>query len=599
MKKKCPKCGSIAESKFCTTCGCDLSGADIVKICPNCGAETTSKFCIQCGTRIDQEETAKSEQNAKKEEIKKQEEEKKALARQREEEEKRLAKLKEEEEKKALARQKEEEEKRLAKLKEEEEKKALARQKEEEEKRLAKIREEEQKKALARQKEEEARQEQLRNKLREKKKYDEALSYMEHADQTDNKLVAAELYRRAESLFEQVLGWEDAESNSLLCARKAKACEIAVESERIAEGKKAENRPADIQESKTVVKEQKPDNSGPAKVEAKAPEGKSKSKGLIVALIIGVLVIGGIVFAMTQGKTTGSQSETSDNSSEVSSDSEAGEVYAGDLIPVDEACEIKWPEGTAILTNYQLEKSENDGDCVNLYFDYSKSGGEDDSFNGAVDVSVFQNGYELDEKTYLTTDAEDNSFNEIKEGATINVAKGFMLNDASELTVVLTAHDEDYNPITKRTQLTIPEDKAKDITGNEKYFEDTGENPIKDGIIIKDKSGELKLTGYKWIEYEGEEMLALYFDYTNLSEEENSMGGSGFDVKVFQNGIEQESSGWSTSETESHYFSLIQKGVTIHCGYSYGIKEKSDIEVKFTCYSDDGEITEEQVVKIK
>ena len=53
MKRKCPQCGNIEDSKFCTNCGHSLLGSDILKICPNCGAETTSKFCTRCGTNMD------------------------------------------------------------------------------------------------------------------------------------------------------------------------------------------------------------------------------------------------------------------------------------------------------------------------------------------------------------------------------------------------------------------------------------------------------------------------------------------------------------------------------------------------------------------
>ena len=127
----------------------------------------------------------------------------------------------------------------------------------------------------------------------------------------------------------------------------------------------------------------------------------------------------------------------------------------------------------------------------------------------------------------------------------------------------------------------------------------TGEEAIKDGMSIKDKEGELKLTGYKWSEYEGDEMLVLYFDYTNLQDVETSLSSSSFNIKVFQNGVEQENSGWSASEAESHYFSKVQKGTTMHCAYSYSVKEKSEIDVKFTCYTDDGEKNKEQKVSVK
>ena len=565
MKRKCPKCGSIEESKFCTNCGQDLSNADVVRICPNCGAETTSKFCIQCGTKIDQvgagiaKNTKMSDSINEKVELQNSD-----------------IKRKEEEEKQRIAKQKEEEEKRrIAKQKEEEEKQRIAKEKEEERQRKEKI----------------------RNDLRDKKKYEEALSYMEHADQVDDKAVAAEFFRRAEKKFDELLGWEDSEEKSLICARKAKLCEISVESKKLSErGEKYEGKPSD---ALTLEKHtgQESTKEATADLGSATSKGNSKSKIVIIAVLIGTLVIGGAVFAMTHGKAGNNNSDA--NASEESTASDEGEAFQGDLISIDDGPTIEWETGSAVLTNYQIEKSEYEGDCVNLYFDYSKTGGEDESFNSVLDVGVFQNGYELDEKSSLTTDAENNSYNQVKDGASITAARGFLLNDSSELTVVLTAYDKDYNRIVERTKITIPDDKAKVITGNKKYFEETGEKPIKDGVSIRSKTGEVKVTGYKWTEYEGEEMLILYFDFTNLLDEEQAFNGSDFSLTVFQNGIEQDSSGWTTSEAESHYFSQVEKDTTMHCAYSYSIPEKTDIEIKITCWTDGDEKTEEQVISIQ
>lgn len=604
MKKKCPNCGSIEESRFCTNCGQDLSGKDIPVICPNCGAATTSRFCIECGTKIERDDVATNKQVEEDKIAKEREEER--LARQKAEEE-RLAKEKAEEER--LAKQKAEEERiarekaeaeRLAKQKAEEERLAkekaeaerLAKQKTEEE-RLAKEKAEAER--LAKQKEEEERlaKEQAVNKMREKKKYEEAISYMEYADHADDKKVAAEFYRKAEAIFENVIDYEDAEEKSLSCARKAKACEIEVESESL-----KEKSVAIIENAKPlnpVQNDQEIEDKDASDIKAAAAPTNKNKKGLIAALLIGALVIGGAVFAITQGKTDGSQSNSGDSTAE----SGSGESYIGDVIPVEDGVEIKWDNGKAVLTGYQIEKSSEEGDCVNLYFDYSKTGGDDGTFLDDLDIGVFQNGYELDDKAYLTTEAENSAYSEVKKGAEITAAKGFLLNDASELTIVLTGHDKDYNDIIERAKLTIPEDKAKDITGNNTYFADTGEKLIKNGISFKSKKEELLLTGYKWTEYDGEEMLILYFDYTNLQDKEMAMSGSDFNVKVFQKGVEQESSGWSTTTAEEHYFARVQKGKTMHCAYSYSVKDKSDIEVKITSYADDEEKTEEQVVKVK
>lgn len=580
MKKKCPKCGSIEESKFCTKCGQNLTGPDIVKICPTCGAEVTSRFCVYCGTKMDQEDAAEKKQSMDTQAVPVDDE-----AKQKEEEEKRrLAQQKEEEEKRRIVQQKEEEEKRrIAQQKEEEEKRRIAQQKEEEERK---------------------RKEELQKSINNRKKYEEAISYMESAEQADDKHVAAEFYRKAEAIFDHLLGWENSEEKSFECSRKAKACEIAIESEAIAEKKamQAASVSNSITETEpvkeeTVIEAAPADTEKePVKEKAKVTKPKPKSKTLLIAVLIGAVAIAGILFALTHNKS-GSAENTSAETTEESG--ENIEPASGDLIELDEKIELEWDAGKVVLTHYQLEKTEEDGDVVNLYFDYQKTGGEQESFTSAIETDVFQNGYELDEKTFTTVDAENNAFNDLKTGASITAARGFILNDSSELSVVLTAYDKDYNEVVKKTSITIPDDAAADITGSKKYFEDTGETSIKDGKSVKTTEGELKLTGYKWTEYEGEEFLIVYYDYTNLLDKESSLADSNFYSKVFQNGVEQDNSGWATTEAENHFFARVQKGTTIHCGRSYQLNDKSDIEVELVGYTDDDEVKEEQTVKVK
>lgn len=49
--KKCPKCTSVTEGKYCPDCGYDLSLIDTF-ICPKCGSESNSRFCPNCGTNM-------------------------------------------------------------------------------------------------------------------------------------------------------------------------------------------------------------------------------------------------------------------------------------------------------------------------------------------------------------------------------------------------------------------------------------------------------------------------------------------------------------------------------------------------------------------
>lgn len=48
--KKCAKCGSVVNGKFCSECGTEYSEA---KHCSKCGAKVTGKFCSECGAKVE------------------------------------------------------------------------------------------------------------------------------------------------------------------------------------------------------------------------------------------------------------------------------------------------------------------------------------------------------------------------------------------------------------------------------------------------------------------------------------------------------------------------------------------------------------------
>lgn len=481
-----------------------------------------------------------------------------------------------------------------------------------EELKLKKEAEEKAERERQREAEEKAEAERVRKKLHNTRIYDEAVSYMEHAEQTDAKAVAAEFYRKAEKLFESIIGWEDAEDKILECARKAKASEIALESELLA-ARKAEEAARTGAESKksiqaTETKEPTASVSAqstsgtiaePVKKEQPASaKAKSKSKTPLIAALICLLVIAGIVVVITQHGGDTAQPSGSETAEEQGESNTSGEVKQGDLIAVEDAPELAWGKGTATLTHYQLEKTEDDGDCINLYFDFKNTGDEDISMSDAFMVDTYQNGYELEQKTFMTLDAEQKAFNQVRKDVSVNAATGFRLNDASEVTVVMLAYDKDDNLTQQKLTLSIPENDGKAIEGNKNYFEETNETPISDGLSISSGKGEIKLTGYKY--KKDDNLLILYYDFTNNQDTEASMTDCECYTTVYQNGVEQESGGWSEERAEDHYFLKVQKGNTMHCAYSYEIQDNSDITVKFTTYSESGDMIEkEQTFSIK
>ena len=364
MKKKCPNCGAIVESKFCTSCGHDLTGPEIIKICPDCGTETASKFCTGCGRKLIDEPTEVKKQGipptsvvakaspvgkaeaiiaeAKKAEETTQRKEREAEERkkQKEAEQRRLEELKAAEERKRKLekerkeaeerkKQQEAEQRRLEELKAEEERKRQL----EKERKEAQEREESEKKKKA---------------IQQKKTYEEALAYMGTASQADDHGVAAQFYRKAEELFSSIPGVEEAGEKALEAARKAKEQEIFLEAKRIKaeqEAKAAEEKArqeaaaeaakreaeetalkaaAAVNPDKTADSEQNAPtevatedrnvqplheevigaaNDAPERGagEPAKPEGKSKSKIIIAVAVIAAIALIGAIFGLTHG----------------------------------------------------------------------------------------------------------------------------------------------------------------------------------------------------------------------------------------------------------------------------------------------------------
>lgn len=648
IKRKCPNCGEIVESKFCTSCGQDLTGPNVVKICPNCGIETTSKFCTGCGTKLIEEQpepmvNSRSDNNeesgvsaaalynrAKKlgvqkvKDLEKNAEVKRAM---KEEEAKELK------EKQARAAER----RRLQELKEEEDRKLQL----EKERREAQDR---------------AEYERRKKQIEQKRVYEEAETYLQTAAKSEDHDVAAKFYRKAEQLFSSVSGIADADEKSLLAARKAKEQEIITEERRIKaeqEAKKAaevakaeeearaariaaaakaeeEARAAEAATNTARMKESQEiketiegdptvgiaeESSGEKHIKASenlnksettgeqnvpdtveeaisetVPRKTKKGKVIIAVVAVAVVAVACVFFGLSGNESDSSQSSSSE---ETSSTQSTGEQISGDLIPVEDNIELKWESGEAKLTHYQYEKSEYEGDCVNLYFEFKNPSNEEQSAANNLYADVFQNGVELDEKTMMTIDEEDAAFTELQKDASIKVARGFILNDASEMTVRLSNYDGDEEATTK---LSFPEKIAKGISGTSYEDADIKETPIKDGISVKTNTGEAVLTGY----YLSDDETAITFcvDFTNPNDKPYSMANNIY-FTPFQNGVELETTGTSETKIESHIFSLAEKGATIHCGEAYTLKDKSDITLKMSGFSDDGEVEKEQIIKIK
>ena len=364
IKRKCPKCGAVVDSKFCTSCGQDLTGPDIVKICPNCGTETTAKFCTGCGTKLIDDavgavkagvsttnipsNTAGNESNisaselvqkAKKlgaqkvKDIEKNAETKRALK----EKEAELLRIKQEKEAE-LIREKQEREVEQLRIQQRMKAEESARQIEEERKK-------------AREKEE---QEKKRKRIEQKRINEEALTYLETAAKTEDHGVAAGFYRKAEELFSSIPEVDGAEERSLFSARKAKEQEVFIEAERIKaeQAAKAEALAARAAKEVTVAEEsqntlyqdvvndggreesvtpldrvakEQDVNGNSSETETQARKAPNKSKIIIAIAAVAALAIAGVIFGLSHTGTE--DTATSDQvASEDISDAESEAV---------------------------------------------------------------------------------------------------------------------------------------------------------------------------------------------------------------------------------------------------------------------------------
>ena len=436
IKRKCPNCGAVVESKFCTSCGQDLTGPNIIKICPNCGTETTSKFCTGCGTKLIEEQHesvagSKTEDNV----------ESGVSAAALYNRAKKIGAQKVKDLEKSA------EVKRAQKEKEAEELKAKQ-AREAEQRKLQEIREAEERQ---RQIEKERKEAQEREELEKKKKlieqkriYEEATTYLNTATQSNDNAVSAKFYRKAEELFSSISGVADADEKSLFAARKAKEQEIIIETKKIKadqeakeaaaaakaaeEAKKAAAIAKAAEEAKAaeaaakVAEETRPDESRTAEPEIinptptvksdvnvspqektgsktvsteKAP-GKSKSKVIIAIVAIAVLAIAGVIFGMSRnGSNDTIQSEDLESAQTVSSEQIPTELVSADNLIVN-ADKATYTTGASDI-RFEISAKNNTKDAIKIILtdvviddvtvpvDYD--GSEDEIENGDWDIS--------------------------------------------------------------------------------------------------------------------------------------------------------------------------------------------------------------------
>ena len=94
----------------------------------------------------------------------------------------------------------------------------------------------------------------------------------------------------------------------------------------------------------------------------------------------------------------------------------------------------------------------------------------------------------------------------------------------------------------------------------------------------------IKYTGYKIVmDYDGYPSLALYYDYTNNDTEATGAWLADYSIKVFQNGVECDSTVAAYDETDDamdNYSKDVLPGTTINVARVYRLADKSDVTIQ-------------------
>lgn len=95
----------------------------------------------------------------------------------------------------------------------------------------------------------------------------------------------------------------------------------------------------------------------------------------------------------------------------------------------------------------------------------------------------------------------------------------------------------------------------------------------------------IKYTDHKVMtaDYDGYPCVAIYYDYTNKSQESDSALMADYSITVFQNGLECDTTFLSYDDREeafSNYSKEVLTGTTVNVAKAYRIKDMSDITVQ-------------------
>lgn len=219
-------------------------------------------------------------------------------------------------------------------------------------------------------------------------------------------------------------------------------------------------------------------------------------------------------------------------------------------------------ESNITIVSHSLGKDYDGKDVLIIEYAYTNIEDKATSFSFACQDSVFQNGVECSSTVFDCDEIDtQQQLNDVQPGITYNLKVGYLLQDMTNATVVVT-----------------------DLFGTETLLEQTidlggGEGTVIDTENLQETS--LKITGHHMgKDYKDEDILIVDYEYYNGSDEPESFMVN-FSAQAFQNGVECDDTVIGCDEIDSEkIMSEIQPGVTLNFSKGYHITDMSDVEIK-------------------
>ena len=263
--------------------------------------------------------------------------------------------------------------------------------------------------------------------------------------------------------------------------------------------------------------------------------------------------------------------------------------------PEEEADSAEFEPVSATIGGYdvaivgaELFKDTDDKDGIRVYWDFTNT--SDESTYAICDLSVYmeQEGFELN-STYCSYEDDvpeyGNDYLDVRPGVTIRCISEYSCKaDGDVITFELSDWYDEEDAVTVEFDPTnLPGRPAKDWV-METIADPAWTDSLSDGGDVGD--AYVYIDNAEIVEGwdSGEEVIRVYFDYTNNGEEAESLWMA-TNIRAFQDGIELESD-WAAEDVaeDDNFNTDVEPGQSLRCSETWTIRSDSPIEIEVYDY---------------